>query len=52
VHMTEILILFILYSDIFSMHRLHHSVFPDVLIISVGAFTDFGHDTTKNIITI
>jgi hypothetical protein len=52
VHMTQILILFILYSDIFSMHRSHRSVFSDVLIISVGAFTDFGHDTTRNVIVV
>jgi hypothetical protein len=51
-HTTEILILFLLYYDIFSMHRPHHSVFPDVLIISVGAFTDFGHNTTRNVITV
>jgi hypothetical protein len=50
VHMTEILILFILYSDIFSMHRSHRSVFSDVLIISAGAFADFGHDATRNVI--
>jgi hypothetical protein len=52
VHTTEILILFLLYSDIFSMHQPHHSVFADVLIISTGAFTDFGHDTTKNVIGV
>ncbi len=52
VHMTEILILFILYSDIFSMHRPNHSVFPDVLIISTGAFADFGHDATWNMIVV
>jgi hypothetical protein len=52
VHMTEILILIILYSDIFSMHRPHHSVFSDVLIISVGAFADFGHNTTRNVIVV
>jgi hypothetical protein len=34
VYMTEILFLFFLYYDIFSMHRLHHSVFADVLNIS------------------
>jgi hypothetical protein len=52
VHMTEILILFILYSDIFSMHRSHRSMFYDVLIISAGAFADFGHDATRNVITV
>jgi hypothetical protein len=52
VHMTEILILFILYSDIFSMHRPHRSVFPDVLVISGGAFADFGHDATRNVIAV
>jgi hypothetical protein len=50
VHMTEILILFLLYSDIFSMHRLHRSVFPDVLIISAGTFTELDHDATRNVI--
>jgi hypothetical protein len=50
VHMTEILILFILYSDIFLMHRPNHSVFPDVLIISAGAFTKLDHDATRNVI--
>jgi hypothetical protein len=49
-HMTEILLLFLLYSDIFLMHRLHSSVFPDVLIISARAFADFGHDATRNVI--
>jgi hypothetical protein len=52
VHTTEILILFILYSDIFSMHRPHLSVFPDVLIISAGAFADFCHDATRNVIAV
>jgi hypothetical protein len=52
VHMTEILIMFILYSDIFSMYRPHRSVFPDALIISAGAFTDFGHDATRNVIAV
>jgi hypothetical protein len=52
VHMTEILILFILYSDIISMHRPHRSVFSDVLNISTGAFADFGHDATRNVITV
>jgi hypothetical protein len=51
-HMTEILILFLLYYDIFLMHQPHRSVFSDVLIISVGAFTDFGHDATKNMIAV
>jgi hypothetical protein len=52
VHMTEILILFILYYDIFSMHRPHRSMFSDVLIISAGAFADFGHDATRNVIAV
>jgi hypothetical protein len=52
VHMTEILILFLQYCDIFSMHQPNHSVFPDVLIISAGAFADFDHDATKNVIAI
>jgi hypothetical protein len=51
-HTTEILILFLLYYDIFSMHWPHHSVFPDVLIISTGAFADFGHDATRNVIVV
>jgi hypothetical protein len=50
VHMTEILILFLRYYDIFSMHRLHRSVFPDTLIISAGAFTKLDHDATRNVI--
>jgi hypothetical protein len=49
-HTTEILILFLLYYHIFSMHRPHRSVFPDVLIISAGAFIELDHDTTKNVI--
>jgi hypothetical protein len=49
---TEILILFLLYYDIISMHRPHHSVFTYVLIISAGAFADFGHDATRNMITV
>jgi hypothetical protein len=52
VHMTEIIILFILYSDIFSMHRPHRSMFTDVLIIPAGAFADFGHDATRNVIVV
>jgi hypothetical protein len=51
-HTTEILILFLRYCDIFSMHRLNHSVFPNVLIISIGAFADFGHDATRNVIAV
>jgi hypothetical protein len=50
VHMTEILILFLLYSGIFSIHRPHRSVFPDALIISAGAFTKLDHDVTRNVI--
>jgi hypothetical protein len=50
VHMTEILILFLLYSDIFSMHQPHRSVFPDALIISTRAFTKLDHDATRNVI--
>jgi hypothetical protein len=50
VHTTEILIIFLLYYDIFLMHRLHRSVFPDVLIISAGVFTELDHDTTWNVI--
>jgi hypothetical protein len=52
VHTTEILILFLQHYDIFSMHRPHHSVFPDVLIIFTGAFADFGHDATRNVIAV
>jgi hypothetical protein len=52
VHTIEILILFLRYCDIFSMHRPNHSVFPDVLIIYAGAFADFGHDATRNVIAI
>jgi hypothetical protein len=52
VHTTEILILFLRYCDIFSMHRPNHSVFPDVLIISAGAFADFDHDASRNVIAI
>jgi hypothetical protein len=52
VHTTEILILFLRYCDIFSMHRPNHSMFPNVLIISAGAFTDFGNDATRNVIII
>jgi hypothetical protein len=52
VHTTEILILFLRYYDIFSMHRPNRSVFPDVLIISAGAFVDFGHDATRNVIAV
>jgi hypothetical protein len=52
VHTTEILILFLQYCDIFSMHRPNHSMFPDVLIISAGAFADFGHDATRNVIVV
>jgi hypothetical protein len=52
VHKIEILILFLLYFDIFSMHRPHRSVFPNVLIISASAFADFGHDATRNVIAV
>jgi hypothetical protein len=52
VHMTEILILFILYSYIFLMHRPHRSVFPDVLIISAGGFANFDHDATRYVIVV
>jgi hypothetical protein len=50
VHTTEFLILLLLNSEIFLMHRPHQSVFPDVLIIYVGAFTEFGHDAMRNMI--
>jgi hypothetical protein len=52
VNTTEIIILFLLYYDIFSMHRPHRSVFPDVLSIYAGAFTDFGRDATRNVIAV
>jgi hypothetical protein len=51
-HTIEILILFLLYSDIFSIHRTQHNVFPDVLIIYAGAFTEFDHDDTRNVIGV
>jgi hypothetical protein len=51
VHMTRFSIL-LLYSEIFLMHQPHWSVFPDVLIISSGAFTELGHDTTRNVIAM
>jgi hypothetical protein len=50
VHMTGILILFLLYSEIFLMHQPHHIVFSDVLSLFAGAFTMFGHDATRNVI--
>jgi hypothetical protein len=50
VHMIEILILFLRYYDIFSMHRPHHSMFPYAFIISTGAFTKLDHDATRNVI--
>jgi hypothetical protein len=52
VHMIEILTLFLLYCDIFSMHQQHGSMFPDVPIISAGAFTESDHDTTRNVIGV
>jgi hypothetical protein len=52
VRTTEILILFLLYSDIFLMHRPHHRVFPDVLITSAGPFADFGHDAARNVMGV
>jgi hypothetical protein len=50
VHPTGILILFLLYSEIFLMHQPHHNIFHDVLLISAGAFTELDHDATKNVI--
>jgi hypothetical protein len=50
VHMIGMLFLLLLYSEIILMHRPHHIVFPDVLIISAGAFTMFGHDAARNVI--
>jgi hypothetical protein len=50
VHTAGILILFLLYSEIFLMHQLDHIVFPDVLSVSAGALTMYGHDTTMNVI--
>jgi hypothetical protein len=50
VHTTKILILFLLYSDIFSMHQPHRSMFSNALIISAGAFTKLDHDATRNVI--
>jgi hypothetical protein len=50
VHMTNISIV-ILYSKTL-MHRPHHNMFPVVLIISVGAFAEFGHDSTRNMICV
>jgi hypothetical protein len=52
VHMTMFLILVLLYSEIFLMHWPHHSVFLDVLIISIGAFAEFGHNAMRNVIDI
>ena len=39
VRMTGILVLVLLYSDIFLMHQPHYIVFPDVLCISAGALS-------------
>jgi hypothetical protein len=33
------------------MH-LHRSMFPGVLMISTGAFTEFEHDTTRNVVGV
>jgi hypothetical protein len=52
VRTTEFPILLLLYSKIFLMHRPHCSVFPDVLIISTGAFAKFGHEVTRNVISV
>jgi hypothetical protein len=49
VHVTEFSSLLLLYSEIFLMHW---SVFPDVLIIPATAFAKFGHNTTRNLITV
>jgi hypothetical protein len=49
-HTTEILILFLLYYHIFSMHRPHYIMFPDVLIISAGVFAELDHNATRNVI--
>jgi hypothetical protein len=51
-HTNGILILFLLYYDISSMHRPHRIMFPNVLNISAGAFADFGHDATRNVIAV
>jgi hypothetical protein len=48
--MTEILILFLLYSEILLMHLSLHIVFPDVLGVSKGVFTELDHDATMNVI--
>jgi hypothetical protein len=34
------------------MHRPHRNMFSDVLIISAGAFANFGHDATRNAIAV
>jgi hypothetical protein len=50
VHKIRILILFLLYSEIFSKHQSLHTVFPNVLSVCAGAFTELDHDATKNVI--
>jgi hypothetical protein len=52
VQTIEILILFVLYSDLFSMHGPHHNVFPDVHIIYAGAFAEFDLDDIRNVIGV
>jgi hypothetical protein len=50
VHMTEILILFLLYSEIFLMHQALHIMFPDVVSVYAGVFAELDHDATRNMI--
>jgi hypothetical protein len=48
--MPVIFLIILLYCEIFLMHRPHRSVFPDMVIIYAGAFAEFGHHTTRNVI--
>jgi hypothetical protein len=52
VYTIGILILFFVYSEIFLMHHPHRSIFPDVLIISIGAFSEFDHNATRDMISV
>jgi hypothetical protein len=50
VDMTEILILFLLYTDTFLMHQPHCSILLVVITISVGAQVEFDHEASRNVI--
>jgi hypothetical protein len=50
--MIVIFLIILLCCEVYLMHQVLYNVFPDVLSVWDEAFTEMGHDTTKNVIGV